>query len=112
MDEKDLAQSFNDYIEPSAIPFQFGAPGWWILLAIILLGIAGPDLPADQAASQESVSKTSAGLARSAAGQRHTRRKEPAACLRYSDPFKNALPWPGMEETRWPDSTVANGFNG
>jgi hypothetical protein len=37
MDEQELTQSFNNYIEPSSIPFRFGAPGWWVLASLLLI---------------------------------------------------------------------------
>jgi hypothetical protein len=40
MDEKDIQQSFNDYIEPARIPFSYQSPGWYMLATLLLIALA------------------------------------------------------------------------
>lgn len=37
MGDQEITESFNHYIEPSNIPFRFGAPGWWVLAALLTI---------------------------------------------------------------------------
>lgn len=37
MGDHEVTDAFNQYIEPSPIPFRFVAPGWWVLVSVLIL---------------------------------------------------------------------------